>query len=133
MDTDFIPPQDSGIPGTMVTTPLKSPPPQDYAKKLVSRRRFLFSAHLNLFLPYLLTSPPPLFSSLFLPSLFSTSPLSSFLPPFSFFIPLFSFSSLSPSFLVLYTTLLYSSSLSPLSSLSLTVSSSTGRGPSQEV
>ena len=39
MDTDFIPPQDSGIPGTgtMVTTPLKSPPPQDYAKKLVSK------------------------------------------------------------------------------------------------
>jgi len=37
MDTDFIPPQDSGLPGTMVTTPLKSPPPQDYAKKLVSR------------------------------------------------------------------------------------------------
>ena len=110
MDTDFIPPQDSGLPGTMVTTPLKSPPPQDYAKKLVSRRHFLFSAHLTFFAlpPHLPFSP--LFSSLFLPSLpfsflyFSLILLSSyttllFLPPFSFFIPLISFSPLSLPFL----------------------------------
>lgn len=37
MDVDFSPPHGSGVPGTgtMVTTPLKSPPPQDYAKKVV--------------------------------------------------------------------------------------------------
>ena len=121
MDTDFIPPQDSGLPGTMVTTPLKSPPPQDYAKKLVSRW------HGGLF--YLVRT-----SSLFalpshLPSSLLLSSLLFLFPPFSFLY--FSLILLFPSFIPLFS--IPHLLLHPFPSLPLIIFSPTGRGPSQEI